>query len=72
MALKLILSLIIFIWLSWKYCHGASFSNYEAWLGDPTHVKPSAQVVWPIVSQEILHEDVDKGFLEIQIISRFF
>jgi hypothetical protein len=25
------------------------FSNYEAWLSDPTHIGPSAQVVWPIV-----------------------
>jgi photosystem I P700 chlorophyll a apoprotein A1 len=40
---------IIFIWLSGMYFHGARFSNYEAWLGDPTHIKPSAQVVWPIV-----------------------
>jgi photosystem I P700 chlorophyll a apoprotein A1 len=36
---------IIFIWLSGMYFHGARFSNYEAWLSDPTHIKPSAQVV---------------------------
>jgi photosystem I P700 chlorophyll a apoprotein A1 len=46
---------IIFIWLSGMYFHGARFSNYEAWLSDPTHIKPSAQVVWPIVGQEILN-----------------
>ena len=40
------------------YFHGARFSNYEAWLSDPTHIKPSAQVVWPIVGQEILNGDV--------------
>ncbi|KAI3912981.1 hypothetical protein MKW92_001627 [Papaver armeniacum] len=37
------------------YFHGARFSNYEAWLSDPTHIRPSAQVVWPIVGQEILN-----------------
>jgi photosystem I P700 chlorophyll a apoprotein A1 len=44
---------IIFLWISGMYFHGARFSNYEAWLSDPTHIKPSAQVVWPIVGQEI-------------------
>jgi hypothetical protein len=36
---------IIFLWLSGMYFHGARFSNYEAWLSDPTHIGPSAQVV---------------------------
>ncbi|KAL5073392.1 hypothetical protein RYX36_012376 [Vicia faba] len=49
---------IIFLWLSGMYFHGARFSNYEAWLNDPTHIRPSAQVVWPIVGQEILNGDV--------------
>ncbi|KAG6789115.1 hypothetical protein POTOM_005202 [Populus tomentosa] len=49
---------IIFLWLSGMYFHGARFSNYEAWLSDPTHIGPSAQVVWPIVGQEILNGDV--------------
>merc|ERR1711871_670126 len=31
------------------YFHGARFSNYEAWLADPIGIRPSAQVVWPIV-----------------------
>ena len=63
---------IIFIWLSGMYFHGARFSNYEAWLTDPTHIKPSAQVVWPIVGQEILNADVGGGFQGIQITSGFF
>jgi hypothetical protein len=42
---------IIFLWLSGMYFHGARFSNYEAWLSDPTHIGPSAQVVWPIVGE---------------------
>ncbi|KAL3746416.1 hypothetical protein ACJRO7_015383 [Eucalyptus globulus] len=31
------------------YFHGARFSNYEAWLSDPTHIGPSTQVIWPII-----------------------
>ena len=54
------------------YFHGARFSNYEAWLSDPTHIKPSAQVVWPIVGQEILNGDVGGGFQGVQITSGFF
>ncbi|TYG54016.1 hypothetical protein ES288_D09G155400v1 [Gossypium darwinii] len=49
---------IIFLWLSGMYFHGARFSNYEAWLSDPTHIGPSAQVLWPIVGQKILNGDV--------------
>jgi len=63
---------VIFIWLSGMYFHGARFSNYEAWLTDPTHIKPSAQVVWPVVGQEILNGDVGGGFQGIQITSGFF
>nr|YP_009326859.1 photosystem I P700 chlorophyll a apoprotein A1 [Caulerpa racemosa]ANJ70717.1 photosystem I P700 chlorophyll a apoprotein A1 [Caulerpa racemosa] len=63
---------IIFIWLSGMYFHGARFSNYEAWLANPLRIKPSAQVVWPIVGQEILNGDVGGGFQGIQITSGFF
>ena len=63
---------IILIWLSGRYFHGARFSNYEAWLSDPTHIKPSAQVVWPIVGQEILNGDVGGGFQGVQITSGLF
>ena len=48
------------------YFHGARFSNYEAWLSDPTHIGPSAQVVWPIVGQEILNGDVGGSSLSIK------
>ncbi|AIE75381.1 photosystem I P700 chlorophyll a apoprotein subunit Ia (PsaA) [Synechocystis sp. PCC 6714] len=54
------------------YFHGAKFSNYEGWLADPTHIKPSAQVVWPIVGQGILNGDVGGGFHGIQITSGLF
>ncbi len=63
---------VVFVWLSGMYFHGAKFSNYEAWLTDPTHIKPSAQVVWPIVGQGILNGDVGGGFHGIQITSGLF
>jgi photosystem I P700 chlorophyll a apoprotein A1 len=63
---------VIFIWLSGMYFHGARFSNYEAWLSDPTNIDPSAQVVWPVVGQDILNADVGGGFQGIQITSGFF
>jgi photosystem I P700 chlorophyll a apoprotein A1 len=63
---------IILIWLSAGYFHGARFSNYETWILDPIHFKPSAQVVWPIVGQEILNADVGGGFQGIQITSGLF
>jgi photosystem I P700 chlorophyll a apoprotein A1 len=63
---------VVTLWLSGMIFHGARFSNYEAWLSDPIHVKPSAQVVWPIVGQDILNGDVGGGFHGIQITSGFF
>nr|QCI07521.1 photosystem I P700 apoprotein A1 [Malaconema sp.] len=63
---------IIFLWLSGMYFHGAKFSNYIAWLNNPTIIKPSAQIVWPIVGQEILNGDVGGGFQGVQITSGFF
>jgi photosystem I P700 chlorophyll a apoprotein A1 len=63
---------VIFIWLSGAFFHGARFSNYSGWLADPTHVKPSAQVVWPVFGQEILNGDVGAGFHGIQITSGLF
>jgi photosystem I P700 chlorophyll a apoprotein A1 len=63
---------IIFLCLSGMYFHGARFSNYSAWLSNPTSVKPSAQVVWPIVGQEVLNGDVGGGFQGVQITSGFF
>ena len=48
------------------------FSNYSAWLTNPTAIKPSAQVVWPIVGQEVLNGDVGGNFSGVQITSGFF
>ena len=63
---------VVFIWLSGMYFHGARFSNFEGWMTDPLTIKPSAQVVWPIVGQEILNADVGGGFHGIQITSGLF
>jgi len=63
---------LIFLWISGMHFHGAYFSNYSAWLANPTGIKPSAQVVWPIVGQEILNGDVGGNFQGIQITSGFF
>ena len=63
---------IIFLWLSGMYFHGAKFSNYIAWLSNPTNIKPSAQIVWPIVGQEILNGDVGGGFQGVQVTSGWF
>jgi photosystem I P700 chlorophyll a apoprotein A1 len=63
---------IIFLWLSGMYFHGARFSNYIAWLNNPLGIKPSAQVVWPIIGQEILNGDVGGGFQGIQVTSGWF
>ena len=58
--------------MSQAYYHGARFSNYSAWLSNPTTVKPSAQVVWPVVGQEVLNGDVGGGFAGVQITSGWF
>ena len=63
---------VIFIWLSGMYFHGARFSNYTSWLANPTNIKPSAQVVWPIFGQDILNGDMGGGFHGIQITSGLF
>jgi len=63
---------VVFVWLSGMYFHGAKFSNYEAWLNNPTVIKPSAQIVWPVVGQGILNGDVGGGFHGIQITSGLF
>ena len=63
---------IIFFWFGGMCYHGARFSNYEAWLTDPTSISPSAQIVWSIVGQDILNADVGGGLLGIQITSGLF
>jgi len=38
------------------------FSNVEAWLSNPTNIAPSAQVVWPIVGQEMMWCEVSEEY----------
>jgi photosystem I P700 chlorophyll a apoprotein A1 len=63
---------IILTWLSGIYFHGARFSNYETWLIDPVYIKPSAQVVWSILGQEVLNGDLGGNFQGVQITSGLF
>ena len=46
---------LIFTWLSGMYFSDARFSNYESWLQDPTHVRPSSQVAWAGLNQDVLN-----------------
>jgi photosystem I P700 chlorophyll a apoprotein A1 len=62
----------LFVWLSGMYFSGARFSNYEAWLHDPIHVRPSSQVAWPGLNQDVLNGDQGGGFSAIRITSGFF
>ncbi|MGB3300273.1 MAG: photosystem I core protein PsaA, partial [Phormidesmis sp.] len=63
---------VVFVWLSGMYFHGARFSNFSSWMSDPIHINPSAQVVWPLVGQDILNADMGDGFRGIQITSGLF
>ena len=63
---------VIFVWMSSFFFQGAKFSNYTGWLADPTHVKPGAQQVWPVLGQEILNGDQGAGYQGIRITSGLF
>jgi photosystem I P700 chlorophyll a apoprotein A1 len=63
---------LIFLWISGMWFHGARFSNYLAWLVSPSTIKSSAQIVWPIVGQEILNGDVGGGLSGVQVTSGWF
>ena len=63
---------VVFIWMSAAFFHGARFSNYTGWLADPANVKPGAQVVWPVVGQEILNADLGGNYQGLQITSGVF
>jgi len=63
---------LVFFWLGGMHFHGAYFSNYSAWLKDPKHCIPLAQLVWSIVGQDILLRDVGGYFQGIDITSGLF
>jgi len=52
--------------------HGSYFSNYCAWVVDPTSVKPSSHPVWAIVGQDIINSDVGGFFQGLRITSGLF
>jgi photosystem I P700 chlorophyll a apoprotein A1 len=63
---------LIFLWLGGMCFHGAYFSNYTAWLMDPTGVFSCAQVVSSIVGQDILNAFVGGCFSAIRSTSGLF
>lgn len=60
----------------WKFSALDKFEDKqkssEIHSGESTLIGPSAQIVWPTVSQEILDVDVGGGFRGILITSGFF
>lgn len=52
---------VVCVWLSGMFWHGANFSNFSAWVQNPTGLKPSAQFVWPVYGQEILNDPSTKA-----------
>jgi photosystem I P700 chlorophyll a apoprotein A1 len=63
---------LVFAWLSGMYFSGARFSNFEAWLHDPTRIRPSSQVAWVGLNQDVLNGDQGGGIAAIRITSGFF
>ena len=55
------------------HTHGAYFSNYDIWLKDPVDYYASAQIVSPLIHQDILNSDIgDLYFQGIDIRSGIF
>merc|ERR1712061_643706 len=64
---------LVFFWLGAMHVHGAYFSNYGAWLKDPVHCYPSAQICSPLVHQDILNSDAGGFYFQgIAITSGLF
>jgi Photosystem I psaA/psaB protein len=63
---------LVFLWLSGMYFSGARFSNFEAWLTDPQHVRPSSQIAWAVFNQDIVNGDVGGGLSAVRVTSGFF
>jgi photosystem I P700 chlorophyll a apoprotein A1 len=63
---------LIFLWIGGMHFHGARFSNYSAWLSDPTNILPSSHVVWPVVGQEILNAPLGGGMTGVRVTSGWF
>jgi photosystem I P700 chlorophyll a apoprotein A1 len=63
---------LVFFWLSGMHFHGAYFSNFIAWLKDPKDVFPGAQLVSPILGQDLLNSDLGGFFQALNLNSGFF
>jgi photosystem I P700 chlorophyll a apoprotein A1 len=63
---------LVTLWLSGMLFHGAYFSNYVSWLRSPTSVKPSAQLVWSLVGQDILNGPLGDTFIGLYTTSGLF
>jgi photosystem I P700 chlorophyll a apoprotein A1 len=63
---------VVLFWLGGMHFHGAYFSNYSAWLKDPKHCLPSAQLVYAVVGQDMLNSDVGGYFQGIYVTSGLF
>jgi len=62
----------VFLFLSAFHFDGAYFSNYLAWTKDPNNCTPSAHVLWALVGQDLLNQDVGAYFQGIQTTSGVF
>jgi len=49
---------IVTLWISGMLFHGSYFSNYMEWLRNPILIKPSAQIVWSCLGQDIINSDL--------------
>lgn len=63
---------LVFFWIGGMAFHGAYFSNFGAWLKDAAATKPSAQILWPLVAQEMLNSDLGHFFQGLEITSGLF
>jgi len=64
---------LVLLWIGAAFFHGAYFSNYSSWLKDPTHILPSAQIVYDSgFGQSNLNSDVGGYFQGIVITSGIF
>jgi photosystem I P700 chlorophyll a apoprotein A1 len=63
---------LIFLWIGGMHFHGARFSNYSAWMSDPTNILPSSHVVWPVVGQEVLNGPLGGGMAGVRVTSGWF
>ena len=62
----------IFLFLSGFHFDGVYFSNYLTWTKDPNNCTPSAHILWVLIGQDLLNQDVGTYFQGIQNTSGIF